>query len=184
MHIFQATSSKEKNQQGFSLMEMLVVIAITVLFLSMMLLYTRTGGQQIIIFREQANFIANIERARSNSVQRIQPSGQRVCGYGVSFSDPTHPNTYVFFRALPDATNSCTNFSYSGDFEALETITVDSRIRVTHSVTDLLFVPPEPRVFFDGTQSLGGEATFTFSVSGSSRPATVTINSGGQIVAR
>ncbi len=171
---------------GFSLMEMIVVIGITILFLSMMLVYTKTGSKQIILFREQAKLISEIERAKANTLQRVQ-GAQKICGYGISFigASSTDASAYVLFRALPDGANKCTNFVYAGSFEDVETFKFDSLIQVTRSdgIRDILFVPPEPRVALDGMFTLGGSATIQLGIPGGNK-VTVTINSGGQIVAQ
>lgn len=171
----------DQRQRGFSLMEMIVVIGITILFLSMMLVFTRTGAKQIILFREQAKFIAEIERAKTNTLQRLQ-GAQRICGYGISFTGAT---SYVLFRALPDSANQCTNFSYAGSGEDVETFTFDPQIQVTrvNNLRDILFIPPEPRVAFDGLISAGGSAIIQLGIAGGNK-VTITVNSGGQIVAQ
>src|SRR3989344_904254 len=162
--------------RGFTLTEMIIVIGIMTFLLSITFVYTRSGGRQIALYREQARLVSELNRAKSLTIERVQ-GAQKICGYGISFIDS---HTYVLFRDLPIG-NSCGNFIYSGTQEDVDIITIDPIVEIqSRSIKDILFVPPDPRIYFNGSPALD-EAKIIIGIPGGNFVA-ISVNPGGQIV--
>lgn len=156
-----------------------MVVGILVLMLSIAGVYTRRGSQQILLYREQAKLVAEVNRARSLSLQRVQGT-TRVCGYGIHVSAES---SFVLYRNDADSSGNCTDFIFSSDLEKVEVFELEPPVRfLTRDVSDILFSPPNLNVYFDGHRA-AGEATLVFGIPDQSSRS-ITINSGGQIVVR
>ncbi|MEK7554692.1 MAG: hypothetical protein AAB518_01760 [Patescibacteria group bacterium] len=193
------------SQSGFSLVEALVVISITIILTSILVVHSRTSERQILFFREQSVLISALLRAKSFSIQTFQPELQpglpspstadRVCGWGVHFdrSDPLAP-VIVFSDLAPGGGNSnCTsaNKMYSqGQNEKFETIVFDSSIIIecvdvvapgqlcasNANKLDITFKPPDPEVFFFvDSAPRTGEAVVVLKLNDPNQPRTATI---------
>lgn len=168
---------KLDKQKGFGIAEILIMVGIMAILFSMTASYTRRGGQQITLYKEQAKVVGEIMRARALTTQRVQGT-EKICGYGITF---INAKEMVLFKNLPTSGNTCTDFNYSGATEDVEKITLDGAVEVTYrNLTSLLFLPPELKVYFDGNLA-SGEGTITIGIP-QQTSRTITINSGGQVV--
>ncbi len=158
--------------KGFGLIEILIMVGIMALLFTLAAGYTRRGSQQILLYREQAQLISEIARAKNLTLQRLQAEGEKVCGYGIAILSDSE---YALFK------NNCGDFSYSGESEIFEKITLEQTVKITEPTTvrDILFLPPEPKVYFDGRKS-SGEVFITLGLP-ENISARLTINSSGQI---
>lgn len=91
---------KKKNKKdnrvfttGFTLVETLVVVGITIIMTTTLIAYTRSSGRQITLYTEQAKLIGILNRAKSLALQR--EGAEVFCAYGVRF---TGPNSYEIVR--------------------------------------------------------------------------------------
>lgn len=163
-------------KNGFGILEILIMVAIMAALFSMVATYTKRGGEQIQIFREQARFVSEFMRAKSLALQRIQGT-EKICGYGLSF---LNEKEIVLFKNTPIG-NSCTNFAYDDSSEDVEKIKLEGNVEILNrTVTTMLFLPPEPKVYFD--QALATGEVFVILGIRERNSTKITINSGGQIV--
>lgn len=162
--------------KGFTLIEMLVVISIMTLLSSLLILYSRTGENQIILFREQARVISILNRAKSLSVQMFN-APESPCAFGVNFS-PT--GTFLIFRDLASDCRDA-DHKYSGTNELFEKYQLDSRIKFGElTLTNVIFIPPDPTTLIDdGSNKI--DATITLQTLDASAFLKVKINNAGQI---
>ncbi len=169
----------EKNQSarsGFTLIEMLVVISITALLSSVLIIYSRIGERQILLFREQAKIINMILKSKSLALQTYV-SGEKTCGYGVHFEAP---RSAILFRDLSDDCSASDNV-YSGASEDFEKLSLDGLISFSAiDFTDILFIPPDPQVRLNPAQSSGN---ISIKAIDSDAVVKVKINSAGQVSA-
>lgn len=177
---------------GYTILEILVVFTILTLMSGILLTYNRTGGQQILLFREQAKIIGLILRAKSFALGAYIQTGA-PCGYGVHF-DRTAKEVRIF-KDLPQSEKpqDCSNtdgtgpdYIYTGIGENLdppikEKLEVDFALPSQEPaiLNDIVFLPPEPRVAINGNSAPTG--TFTVSISNNGTVKTVKVNSFGQI---
>ncbi len=154
-----------KFRGGFSLIEMLVVMSITVLFSTILIGYARESGRQMVLISSQAKVINLISRAKSLSVATfIDESGlptnsaaPKICGYGVHV-DNVAGQVFIFRDLAVDCSTSDNKFG-SGDAmlsSNLDTFSVPNTIQfgVDTDLTDVLFIPPDPIIVINTSKSL------------------------------
>ena len=170
------------NNGGFTLIESLVVISILTLMTSFLILYNRTGELQIIILKEKANLIGTILRAKNLALGTLvtESAGVITCGYGVYIEN----NSYFIYRDLAsDCQISDQSYSGNSSGEKLEGETYKLLPAVQffqNEVNDILFVPPLPDVFFDGSKAVGEKIIRLSDISRDTK-SEIIINNAGQI---
>ena len=171
-------------RRGFSVIEMLVVMSILVVLTSFLILYNRTGELQILLLREQAHLISTVIRAKSLALNTLIEDVP-ACGYGVHIEVSTGaaPSRYFIYRdkAINCRTSDRIYAAASDEIVAgTEVIFPPQIVFGDVGVHDILFVPPMPEVFLDGSQGLT-EADIVMMSSDGKTKATVTVNNAGQI---
>ena len=162
---------------GFTMIEILVVISIMILLSSLLILYSRTGENQIILFRDQSRLITSLNMAKSLSIQRFNASSPS-CAFGVHFSKTE--NAFLIFRDLAaDCQNADHVYTDSG--ELFENYQLSSRIKFGETtLTDIIFTPPDPKILIDN-DSNKIEATITLETLDGNASLKVKVNNAGQI---
>lgn len=160
--------------RAFTLIEVLVTLSITLILTTVMIAYSRSGEQQILLFKEQAKIINVISRAKSLALQTFQ-SGATFCGYGVHFDVE---GTFILFR---DTANECaaSDYVYSGPAERVESYQLDARVRFSQvGIFDIVFIPPDPQVRLSPDQL---EADIQIRAVGGTATAGIHVTNAGQI---
>ncbi len=145
-----------KNQQGFTLIEMLVVLGV-IAFLSFSLIgsFSRTR----IDTDQTSNLImATIREAQTRSVSSSTYSSYSPCGYGIHYVNSTNIIIYVGPNAAT-ASPSCSSMDkrYNASRDSIlrtQTIT-DSKVEILSSFSDIFFLPPDPKTYLNNSSSLG-----------------------------
>lgn len=150
----------EEYVTGFTLIELMVTITLIAIFVSMAALYNRTADQQISLYREQGKVANAFYRARSLAITTFNrnPQSLDACGYGIHIAST---DSLIIFKDLPDPLNDnqCKDYTsspssiYTGSQEDVELVYINNVAinlvggNVADSPLDILFVPPDPRVF-------------------------------------
>ena len=100
-----------RSSSGFTLVEAVVVVGITIILTSIMITYSRGSEQQILFFREQSLITSSILQAKGFAIHTFQPDFQPqftgtesitpICGWGVHVEEETatdYPNTIIIFK--------------------------------------------------------------------------------------
>lgn len=185
---------------GFTIVELLVVVAISLLLTSFAITYSNIAKNQNALAVEEAKISQFMIRARSLSIATYganPANGQPVaCGYGVKFNLGATPQTYSIFTYSPVvAPNPCPSLS------SIATISADQELPYSQSSKDvplstgvklnsqadslltILFYPPEPTALLskDGQNFVPGPMSIYLSTVDGSANATLSVNSAGQI---
>lgn len=163
-------------KDGFTIIEMLVVISVIGLLLTTtMVFYGRTGERQIVLFREQTKILNILSRAKFLSVQSFGKTEPVPCGYGVHFEEP---QSIILFK---DDAEDCAQADsrYSGDAEKVESFILDRAV-VFESLplSDVVFIPPNPTVVLNPEQD---QATIVIKTTDGKGRVNIKINNFGQI---
>lgn len=145
--------------RGFTLIEMLVVLAIIILLTGIVVFNVSTERQNSALLRSAQNLSLNLRRAQTYALTVKQFKTYGVpCGWGVHFNG-ADSTSYVIFADLALAAD-CSDRDFvravngSEDFETvnLETgVTVSS---LSNNLSDVVFSPPEPSVTFTPNQTV------------------------------
>jgi prepilin-type N-terminal cleavage/methylation domain-containing protein len=175
--------------RGFTLVEVLVVIAITALLAGLILTYSSQSRDQVALFVEQAKLAQTFARAKSLTVSiYTQNPADSPCGYGVSMDYAD--NTYTLFAYDPDEdVNTCRNIQTLNDLFQTEIITerLPGNLVLAEpdaeSVGGLLFLPPNPEtnIWIEGQNSTSTEGRVRLESRSGEDAVEVTVTSAGQI---
>lgn len=93
----------DNNKKGFTLIEILIVLAITAVLSSFAIVYTHVGQNQISLSIEESKVAQLILEARELSIATYS-SNNNTCAYGVAFNYAS--STYSLFAYNAAATSS------------------------------------------------------------------------------
>lgn len=178
--------------RGFTLIEILVVIAITLILSAMVLAYSRPSLGQLVLYREQASVVGVLNEAKADAIQKanINPGnsnfdltkfGLTACAFGIHFEAPA---TYILYQAVTSSLvcSPSVNLAYDSSNAAatIQTFTLDPSIKFNLSGNlDIAFAAPNLNVF----ATYGLPATIPLVATNGSR-ASIQVGQGGQIVAQ
>jgi prepilin-type N-terminal cleavage/methylation domain-containing protein len=174
-------------RSGFTLVEVLVVIAITSLLAGLILTYSSESRDQVALYVHQAKLSQTISKAKSLTVSTYN-NPVIPCGYGVHVDYAQ--NTYKLFSyGVAGAPPQCSGITTLDN--SLETTITTEKLPPnlsfekpdSEAIVDILFLPPNPDTWI---WLHGGNGTSTFgSISLQTNSGTwsvpVLVSSAGQI---
>jgi prepilin-type N-terminal cleavage/methylation domain-containing protein len=198
----------QNNRSGFTLIEILIVLAITALLSSLAIVYTHVGQNQISLSIEESKVAQLILEAKELSIATYS-TNSATCAYGVHFDYAS--STYSLFEynsaassSVPGGRPLCpslTDTLGAINFDALAIQPYQSGSWQVHTaqgvklydggyasgtIQDVLFYPPDPFTAIN----LSGQSDFTAAPTASyvylrttdgSAARTITINPVGQV---
>ena len=199
-----------RSTTGFTLIETLVIVIITIILSSIMITYSHIGEKQIVLFRDQAKVVEVLNRAKFLAVQLYKPEAfiqlyqqmnveVKICGYGVHIDKDN--GKFYLFRDLKFSgafTLECDNqlnmtggnlygtpSNPYGYDEVVEEFSLDPRLKFDSSGTtlsDIVFIPPDPTIKMTPNAT---EATIKIvDKVNSSNNKVIKVNNFGQITAQ
>ena len=171
---------------GYSLVELLIVVGITIFLSGVILAYNRSSERQIVLYRDQALIIGLLNRAKSLAAQKFNPTGSPTdvpCAFGLHF-DETSSDFYLFQDIGSGGCDAprAVGFDGASSAELIETFSLDRRLEFSNIPAggfDVMFVAPDLNV--STTLSSGLPITINIRVLGETLEAPITISSAGQI---
>ena len=177
---------------GFTLIELMIVIAITVLLSSFLVLYGSKTNEQITLSVEQAKLGQIILRAKTMALAEVTTSSSLPCGYGIHMD--YNNNTYSLFRYIdqsgPKGCSQIKPINPNGqNYEEVFSATLNPGVHFVRGsnpsdLYDLLFVPPVPKTLVWNCPGCGVTSTLgviTFVTRSNSASATVSISDASQV---
>ena len=144
----------ERNQtlkaenQGFTLIEMTVVLLVVILLSTLFFVYWRTGEKSREILLTAQKIASDLRKTQMMAISSLgQADG--VYGYGVYTQSA---NRYLIFY-------NQTGLIYSGSSRNLETITLASGLNLSPTGQSIFFLPPDPTTYLNGSNS-GSQTLF------------------------
>jgi len=170
---------------GFSLVEILVILAIIVLLTTLIVVYGAKGAKYIVLFRDQARVMNTIVRAKSLAISTYGQAGAQKtpCGYGVHF-DPD--GTYIPFKeqaAALDCSDKDNKYTPGNPEEKVQSFEIDKALRFKNlGATDIIFIPPNPDVVMNPKLIAPDTlVSIVLGVQDDSKNVTIKVNTFGQI---
>lgn len=165
------TRANPKVQKGFTLVELLVVISISMV-IGAAAIMNFTGGERTNAVTRAANLILTKVRSVQNKATTVaQGNGNVPCGYGLHYQNET---SLKIFSVSPKSSFKCANINSSSSDESnrkygstaesvssdLETVELKRpNVVKIEPFSDIYFVPPEGLVYIDGERVSGASST-------------------------
>lgn len=176
---------------GFTLIEMLIVIGISIVLSAIMIVSGSSSRQQIALSTERVKVAQVITRAKSMALNSFSPGGN-ACGYGVRFVTAS-PQRYELVRydsaispPLPAQCDTFAGMVVSSTTGVVESYPLSPGVRLVNGANQIIqvvFVPPDPKtLMLDGGNNpiSPSGSVFLQTVNGSSS-GRVDISIAGQI---
>jgi len=177
---------RQSTKEGFTLIEILVVVSVVTLLSSFVILYSSMGRSQIALSVEAAKIAQLITRARSLSISTYTQSGSS-CGYGVNinysvgsyslFKYGTPQNCAINYVNVSDA-----SYSEEESYRLSSSLVFDG----THadSMQYVFFLPPDPITSIwtsAGKVTNGSDAAVYIKTKNGNSASKVMVGAGGQV---
>lgn len=168
----------ELKNGGYTLIEVMAVTAIIMIMSAVLLADYASGQQNLVLKQSVAQIVADLRMAQNMAMNTTKfgtgPGAQiPIGGYGVNFvEDDSAAGSYTIFADL-DGQND-----YDSPGETFAARTLDSHVRIATAtaVTNVTFIPPDPKVCFDAESSVS--EPFCYSDSLTSSEKTITLRYG------
>lgn len=142
---------KKRYSEGFTLIEMLVVMAIiAIMSVALILNFRESSRTKNTLQRESLAIVAALRQAQSLSVASAKFNNIAPCGYGLHY-DPTSKLPIVFFR--PKSGGNCSlarKYDSSVDLEyskvRFQSVSVEIKAPIFY---DVYFQPPDPKTYIN-----------------------------------
>jgi len=159
---------------GFTLIETMVVIAITAILAALTIAYNRSSEKQIALFKDQAVVAGALDRAKAFALERFKSGTETACAFGVHIDATGVAGApFTIFQDLP----ACNN-TYDEPGEKLETLTLDPRIEFREvTKQSILFRTPYLEVVDAPPEGI----QITLGIQGESGAKTISVGPGGDI---
>ncbi len=158
---------RHRNLAGFTILEILVVLGITVMLIGMTLVYRQVTQRQVTLYVEVQKLAGVILRAKSLAVATQSggasvPAGFKICGYGVKVDYTA--NAYSLFSYRIPVAESCNNIvaiitTENDRVGEISLYALDSGVQFDNvqqdSISAIVFVPPEPKTLISLVGSRG-----------------------------
>ncbi len=174
---FASVSSRVKTS-GFTLVEMMVSLAIIILITTLVLTGFRVNQRQQAVVVEAENLAAKLREVQGKALHGVQSGTQVPSGYGI-YIDPAGfgDRYYIFADANGD------NLYQPGEVQ--ETIILDSKVVIqsaSPSPASIVFQPPFAKFYLNGVYSTNSAASIILKDKNGTFQKTINIsNLGGKI---
>jgi len=143
---------------GFTLVEMIVVLAIIIVITGIVTFNISTERQNSALLRSAQKLSLDLRRAQSFALSsKTYKTAGVPCGWGVHFNE-AGSTSYTIFADLASA-QDCSNRDFkmaSDGSENFEIVNLESGITVnslSNNLSDVVFTPPDPTVKFTPDQT-------------------------------
>ncbi len=155
-------NSMKRMSRGFTILEILIVVSITIMVSALAISYRSSSQQQVGLYVEVQKLAELILRAKSlavstyNDPAALSDPSTMICGYGVSIDYTPNHNGYTLFSYRVPLGRQCENITtIENDAAANTSIVTFSRYDVApgvvilkdgfpDSIYKIFFVPPTP----------------------------------------
>lgn len=179
-------STNQTGKHGYSLVEVLVVVGVTIFLSGLILAYNRSSEKQVVLYRDQAVIIGLLNRAKSLAAQRYNAAGSSTevpCAFGLHFDEAS--NKFILFQDIgPGSCDVPRTVGFDGvsPLEEIESFSLDRKlefVNVPEGGFDIMFISPDLNV--STTLTSGFPLSVILRVVGDTLQAPITISSAGQI---
>jgi prepilin-type N-terminal cleavage/methylation domain-containing protein len=168
-----------KSRKGYTLVEILVVLAMTTLLASYLLIYNRRTREETALLIEKTKISQVILRAKALAISTYSQTTS-TCAWGVHFDYGNGTYSIASYTAP-----SCSNIpNISGLASSTETYALDRNIVYSSGnlATDILFIPPDPvTLIWTAPSATSTSAYIKITSPDGAASSTIFVTSAGQV---
>ena len=184
------------SRSGFTLIEILIVVSITVFLSAQIITYSRSGERQIALYVEKQKIAGIILKAKSLAVEAYSTgAGQTICGYGVEIDyQRGEYGIFSYDPAPPAGSADCSGISnliqnrittFSDLFKINPALTFPPPGSLpADAIKYVLFISPDPTVVINvgqgGSPSLQAGKIYLQTKNGAAKTS-ITVSPAGQV---
>lgn len=162
--------------RGFTLIEMMVTVAIIAILSVITLAGYRAGEKRYVLENTAQRLIADLRKGQNMA---LAPEASEIYSPGIGISFDLNNPYYFFFR---DANKDKKFNSDAGD-KIIETVQLSTKIQINSifpgSPTDIFFEPPDPTIYIN--QQTSASAIITLQPKGADMTKSIKIKTSGFI---
>ncbi len=186
------------SRRGFTLVELLVVIAVMVFLSAYIISYQKTGQRQITLYVEAQKMASLILKAKSLAIESFVDVSQGNCGYGLEVN--YNQGSYNMFYYATSTTNNqskyiqCPGIKKNGVLASDQIVAFSGVERLNSglvfqtpmpddAIYYVLFVPPDPETLIADQNGniFSGSGIINIKTKDGLAKAAITVNSAGQV---
>lgn len=165
---------KQKNQLGFSYIEISVVVIIIGVLCAIMLAGFKPAEKEISLRNSAYQVAGDIRKAQNMAMATIEQGGNVPCGYGIKF-DLTAPNSYFIYAENEGDCSVANAKIYNGGTDTIidpNPINLPDEIEIADieingisvSPVDIMFISPDPTTFVNTSSAIGDSSTIILKI--------------------
>jgi len=149
---------KRKRKKAFTLVELMVVIAITAMVATMVFSNMRSGGRSGDVNASAEKLAGVLKQAQMMALcGKLINDSRPLGGYGVYLDTSISPNSYILFANTYEATS----YKYDAGAEKdtiIQTIKLGEQIGIdTVAGYSIIFIPPKSKIYISKGAGINGD---------------------------
>lgn len=175
-----------RSQNGFLLIELMIVITIIGILSTVVILNFRSGGTRSALRQVTQQVVSDIRRAQSLAVSSTRAQSKTTCGFGIYYVDP---GVYGIYNGPDSQVVDCSaenkNYEVGRDDVFVGISVLDNNIEFISPFPDIFFEPPDPKTYINNDSSVSASpGQIVLRIVGGTCPqdcSTITITTAGLV---
>jgi prepilin-type N-terminal cleavage/methylation domain-containing protein len=171
---------KGDHNKGFSLIEVMTVVAIIIIMTGLVFANYGKGNQQATLELQAYAFAQDLRSVQEMAMSAKQISGSVAPGYGIYLVEGG--TSYIIYADTYPSPGG--NSRYDASDTQLKTVNFENRVyfqSLTPNLLSVNFSPPDPATTLTGAGGAVSQATIVLSTQGLTKSQTVIVNKAGLI---
>ncbi len=177
---------EETNKNGFTMIELMVVLALIVIISSTVIINFRGANKTQSLDLAAEKLFSDLKEIQANALNAKEYSGAVPCGWGIHYIDA---DTYIYYAGGKPGGLECSDGGVNRDYQAgQDTVarTIDlqnaGEVELNGAFSDIFFESPNPDTYIGNDKSSGLSTIITLQLkTDATAQRIITITTAGKI---